>query len=234
MESLLLLSMPLSHAPDSTGNAIADLSDAGIIGSNDACGFVGTDAGFDFGNGITEIDVFPSVSLSGQRVHTVERRTRPRMHQRPVRVLTYGTFDLFHIGHLRLLERLRGLGDHLTVAVSTDEFNALKGKSSIVPYADRAAIVANCRFVDAVIPEASWDQKAQDVARYSIDIFGMGDDWAGKFDALESRCKVVYLPRTNGISSTSIKERLKLLDADSLTALKSAIEVAQQVLSRLA
>lgn len=221
--------MTISHAPDSTGNAISDLSDAGvscITGSNDACGYVGHD--------ITEIDVFPSISLSGQRGHTVERRTRPRFRTQQVRVITYGTFDLFHIGHLRLLERLRGLGDHLTVAVSTDEFNALKGKSSIVPYADRAAIVANCRFVDAVIPESSWDQKAQDVTRYGIDIFGMGDDWAGRFDSLESRCKVVYLPRTTGISSTSIKERLKTLDSDSLSSLKSAIEVAQQVLSRLA
>jgi glycerol-3-phosphate cytidylyltransferase len=222
--------MSISHAPDSTGNAIADLSDAGIIGSNDACGFVGYDNRYD----ITEIDVFPTISLSGVRGHTVERRTRPRTRPQPVRVLTYGTFDLFHIGHLRLLERLRGLGDHLTVAVSTDEFNALKGKSSIVPYADRAAIVASCRYVDAVIPEESWDQKSKDVARYGIDIFGMGDDWAGKFDTLEASCKVVYLPRTTGISSTSIKERLKVLDADSLSALTSAIEVAQQVLSRLA
>ena len=221
--------MPYSHAPDSTGNAISDLSDAGptcIVGSDDACGFVD--------HTITEIDVFPSVSLSGERGYTVERRTRPRSRIQPVRVITYGTFDLFHIGHLRLLQRLRALGDHLTVAVSTDEFNALKGKSSIVPYADRAAIVANCRFVDAVIPEESWDQKAKDVARYGIDIFGMGDDWAGKFDGLESSCKVVYLPRTTGISSTSIKERLKTLDGDSLASLKGAIEAAQQVLSRLA
>ena len=102
--------MSISHAPDSTGNAIADLSDAGIIGSNDACGFVGYDNRYD----ITEIDVFPTISLSGVRSHTVERRTRPRTRPQPVRVLTYGTFDLFHIGHLRLLERLRGLGDHLT------------------------------------------------------------------------------------------------------------------------
>ena len=216
----------ISHAPDSTGNAISDLTDAGAVSSSsDACGFAGG-----------EYDIFPSVTRGdyGQYSGSGDRRAKPRVRTQPVRVLTYGTFDLFHIGHLRLLERLRALGDHLTVAVSTDEFNALKGKSSIVPYADRAAIVANCRFVDAVIPEESWDQKEQDVARYRIDIFGMGDDWAGKFDSLERQCKVVYLPRTSGISSTSIKERLKILDADSLSALKSSIEVAQQVLSRLA
>lgn len=176
-----------------------------------------------------DADVFPSVVDAGGHA-SPPHESRKRL----VRVLTYGTFDLFHIGHLRLLERLRALGDHLTVAVSTDAFNALKGKSSIVPYEDRAAIVANCRFVDAVIPEESWDQKKEDVERYGIDIFGMGDDWLGKFDELTPRCRVVYLPRTSGVSSTSIKERLKILDADSLSALESAIEVAQQVLSRLA
>lgn len=150
-----------------------------------------------------------------------------------VRVLTYGTFDLFHIGHLRLLERLRALGDHLTVAVSTDEFNALKGKSSIVPYADRAALVAACRYVDAVIPEEHWEQKRQDVVRLGIDVFGMGGDWEGHFDDLNDACKVVYLPRTDGISSSGIKERLKGFDTESLEALKSAIETAQSVLSRL-
>jgi glycerol-3-phosphate cytidylyltransferase len=151
----------------------------------------------------------------------------------PVRVLTYGTFDLFHIGHLRLLERLRALGDHLTVAVSTDEFNALKGKSSIVPYADRAALVAACRYVDAVIPEEHWEQKRNDVVRLNIDVFGMGGDWEGRFDELQDVCKVVYLPRTEGISSSGIKERLKGFDAASLEALKTAIETAQSVLSRL-
>jgi glycerol-3-phosphate cytidylyltransferase len=214
--------MFISHAPDSTGNAISDLSDAGSVSSSDACGYAGSD-----------LDTFASPAPM-EPVRAIERRSHSRSKPRPVRVLTYGTFDLFHIGHLRLLERLRGLGDHLTVAVSTDEFNAHKGKSSIVPYADRAAIVASCRFVDAVIPEASWDQKTTDVTRHHIDIFGMGDDWAGRFDELESHCRVVYLPRTTGISSTSIKERLKVLDAEGLSSLRSAIEVAQQVLSRLA
>ncbi len=177
-----------------------------------------------------ETELFPRPAGDGA---TSRSPSEPQL-LRPVRVLTYGTFDLFHIGHLRLLQRLRTLGNHLTVAVSTDEFNALKGKSSIVPYADRADIVANCRCVDAVIPEQSWDQKQKDVERFGIDIFGMGDDWTGSFDELKESCKVVYLPRTSGISSTGIKDRLKVLDADSISALKSAIEVAQQVLSRLA
>jgi len=151
----------------------------------------------------------------------------------PVRVLTYGTFDLFHIGHLRLLERLRALGGHLTVAVSTDEFNALKGKRSIVPYADRAALVAACRYVDEVIPENHWEQKRDDVIRLGIDVFGMGGDWEGRFDELGDVCKVVYLPRTEGISSTAIKDRLKGFDPASFEALKTAIETAQAVLARL-
>lgn len=174
-------------------------------------------------------DVFPSIAIAGGAASRARGAGGA-----PVRVLTYGTFDLFHIGHLRLLERLRGLGDHLTVGVSTDEFNALKGKSSLVPYADRAAIVASCRFVDAVIPENDWAQKAHDIARHGIDVFGMGGDWEGKFDELGALCRVVYLPRTSGISSTSIKERMQILDSDSLVALKGAIDVAQQVLARLA
>lgn len=153
---------------------------------------------------IDDGDLFPSI------IDVVREHAGSELPSRkPTRVLTYGTFDLFHIGHLRLLERLRALGTHLTVAVSTDEFNRLKNKSSVVPYRDRAAIVAGCRFVDAVIPEESWDQKASDVVRHRIDIFGMGDDWAGKFDELSSLCQVVYLPRTNGISSSSIKQGLK-------------------------
>src|SRR5690606_3085285 len=99
-------------------------------------------------------------------------------------VLTYGTFDLFHIGHLRLLERLRALGDRLIVGVSTDDFNRVKGKKTVVPYTDRVAIVSALRCVDVVIPETSWDQKAQDIERYGVSIFGMGSDWEGHFDEL--------------------------------------------------
>lgn len=128
-------------------------------------------------------------------------------------VLTYGTFDLFHIGHLRLLERAKALAGEngkLIVAVSTDEFNwNAKQKQAAIPYAERAAIVAALRCVDKVIPEASWDQKEKDVQKYGVDIFLMGNDWEGKFDFLKPYCEVVYLPRTEGISSTQIKTELR-------------------------
>jgi glycerol-3-phosphate cytidylyltransferase len=120
-------------------------------------------------------------------------------------VMTYGTFDMFHIGHLRLLQRLAALGDRLIVAVSTDEFNALKGKKTLIPYDQRAEIVANIQCVDLVIPEQNWEQKAQDIAKYNVDIFAMGDDWLGKFDFLKSNCEVVYLPRTHDVSTTQLK-----------------------------
>jgi glycerol-3-phosphate cytidylyltransferase len=124
-------------------------------------------------------------------------------------VLTYGTFDLFHIGHLNLLRNLKALGSQLIVAVSTDEFNSLKGKKTIVPYHHRAEIVANIKFVDRVIPEVTWEQKRQDIAQYQVDIFAMGDDWVGKFDDLTDVCEVIYLPRTKDISSTDIKDMVR-------------------------
>lgn len=120
-------------------------------------------------------------------------------------VITYGTFDLFHIGHLNVLERLRALGDRLVVAVSTDEFNAEKGKNACFSFEERRRIVAGLRCVDLVIPENNWDQKVSDVKAHNVDIFGMGDDWVGKFDFLKPHCQVIYLPRTPAVSSTSIK-----------------------------
>lgn len=123
-------------------------------------------------------------------------------------MLTYGTFDLFHVGHLRLLERLAQLGDRLVVGVSTDEFNAAKGKKSLIPYADRAAIVGALGIVDEVFPEENWDQKRADIERFGIDIFGMGSDWQGKFDDLRALCEVVYLERTEGLSSTTIRGQI--------------------------
>ena len=124
------------------------------------------------------------------------------------KVLTYGTFDLLHHGHIRLLERAKALGDHLTVAISTDEFNLGKGKVCAYPYAERVFIVNAIQYVDKVIPETSWKQKIKDVQENNIDIFVMGDDWAGKFDFLKDYCEVVYLPRTEGISTTQTKEAL--------------------------
>jgi len=121
------------------------------------------------------------------------------------KVITYGTFDLFHLGHLRILERAKELGDYLVVAVSTDEFNSIKGKTCIYPYEHRARIVRAIRCVDEVIPEMNWDQKAGDIQKHQIDIFVMGSDWIGKFDFLKPYCSVVYLDRTNDISTTDVK-----------------------------
>lgn len=124
-------------------------------------------------------------------------------------VITYGTFDIFHLGHLRLLNALRSMGDRLIVAVSTDEFNSLKGKTAFFRYADRAAIVDAIRCVDMVIPEMSWEQKESDIEKYAVSIFGIGDDWRGKFDHLADKCAVVYLPRTEGVSSSSARAHLR-------------------------
>ena len=125
------------------------------------------------------------------------------------RVITYGTFDLFHIGHLNLLKRAKALGDYLIVAVSSDEFNLQKGKVCKIKDSDRMQIVEAIKYVDQVIPETSWDQKIEDVKKYDVDVFVMGDDWKGKFDFLKDYCEVVYLPRTEGISSTQLKEELR-------------------------
>lgn len=126
------------------------------------------------------------------------------------RVLTYGTFDLLHHGHIRLLRRAKALGDYLVVAVSTDEFNSGKGKESAYTFEERKEIVEAVRFVDLVIPEKSWDQKIDDVREYRIDVVVMGDDWAGsdRFDHLKDYCELVFLPRTEGVSTTDIKADL--------------------------
>lgn len=123
-------------------------------------------------------------------------------------VITYGTFDMFHIGHLRLLQRLASLGDELIVAVSSDEFNKLKNKTVLIPYEQRAEIVANISCVDKVIPEHNWEQKIDDIKKYNVTTFAMGDDWSGKFDFLKEYCEVVYLPRTKDISTTKLKRSL--------------------------
>lgn len=126
------------------------------------------------------------------------------------KVLTYGTFDLLHWGHIRLLERAKALGDYLVVGVSTDEFNEQKHKESYHSYDNRKYILEAIRYVDEVIPENNWDQKIQDVIDNDIDVFVMGDDWKGQFDFLKEYCEVVYLPRTEGISTTQIKNDLNL------------------------
>jgi glycerol-3-phosphate cytidylyltransferase len=123
-------------------------------------------------------------------------------------IITYGTFDMFHIGHLRLLQRLKGMADELIVAISTDEFNREKGKKVMIPYEQRAEIVANIKCVDKVIPEENWEQKVSDVKKYNVDIFAMGNDWEGEFDFLKEHCEVVYLERTKDISTTQLKKSL--------------------------
>ena len=125
------------------------------------------------------------------------------------KVITYGTFGLFHYGHRRILERAKSYGDYLVVAVSSDEFNQLKGKKCVYPFEHRKKIVEAIRFVDEVIREDNWEQKQSDIRKHNIDIFVMGDDWRGKFDFLKSHCEVAYLSRTQNISSTMIKEGIK-------------------------
>ena len=128
------------------------------------------------------------------------------------RVLTYGTFDLLHYGHINLLKRAKALGDYLIVALSTDDFNETKGKKAYHNYETRKMMLEAVRYVDLVIPEQNWEQKIDDVKKYDIDIVVMGSDWAGsdRFDYLKDYCEVVYLPRTEGVSTTKIKEELKL------------------------
>jgi glycerol-3-phosphate cytidylyltransferase len=125
------------------------------------------------------------------------------------KIITYGTFDLFHYGHLRILERAKALGDYLVVGVSTDEFNAIKGKKCTYSYEHRAAIVKAIKYVDEVIPENCWEQKIHDIQENDIDIFVMGHDWEGRFDELKDYCDVRYLERTENISTTQIKHEIK-------------------------
>lgn len=125
------------------------------------------------------------------------------------KVLTYGTYDLFHYGHIKLLQRAKSLGDYLVVALSTDEFNEGKGKKSVMNYEERKEILEAIRYVDEIIPEVSWEQKITDVVDNEIDVFVMGDDWEGKFDFLKEYCEVVYLPRTANVSSTMLKEAMQ-------------------------
>lgn len=126
------------------------------------------------------------------------------------KVITYGTFDLLHYGHINLLQRAKAQGDYLIVALSTDEFNwNCKQKKCYFSYEDRKKMLEAIRYVDLVIPEENWDQKVTDVKEFRIDTFVMGDDWEGKFDFLKDSCEVVYLPRTPEISTTQIKKDLK-------------------------
>jgi glycerol-3-phosphate cytidylyltransferase len=148
-------------------------------------------------------------------------------------LITYGTFDLFHIGHLRLLKRIKEKGDRLVVAVSTDEFNSLKGKKTIIPYNQRKEILEGIKYVDLVIPEDNWEQKVDDIKKYQIDELVMGNDWEGKFDELKDHCQVTYLSRTKNISSTELKSSLKVLTDFPVDKLSKAADLLNQIVSDL-
>ena len=122
------------------------------------------------------------------------------------KVITYGTFDLIHYGHLYLLKRARELGDYLIVGLSTDKFNKVKGKTCYMPFEKRKELLEGIKYVDLIIPEDSWEQKIDDIKNYEVSVFVMGDDWKNKFDYLKEYCEVIYLSRTPEISKTKIKE----------------------------
>ncbi|RHD98075.1 glycerol-3-phosphate cytidylyltransferase [Agathobacter rectalis] len=125
------------------------------------------------------------------------------------RVITYGTFDLIHYGHINLLERAKKMGDYLIVGLSTNQFNEEKNKKCYFSFEERKRLLEAIRYVDLVIPEECWEQKRSDIEMYHVDTFVMGDDWSGKFDDLKDICDVVYLSRTPEVSTTKIKKELK-------------------------
>jgi len=148
-------------------------------------------------------------------------------------VITYGTFDLFHVGHVRLLKRIRELGDRLVVGLSSDEFNKVKGKKVIIPFADRKEILLSCRYVDDVFQENTWEQKREDIIREQAEIFAIGDDWAGKFDDLDDIVKVLYLPRTKDISTTELKTVIREINAEKLHEAKNVADHLVDLLRKI-
>lgn len=142
---------------------------------------------------------------------TIEAITKERSEKRVMKkIITYGTFDLLHYGHINLLKRAKQLGDYLIVALSTDRFNREeKNKECYFSYERRKELLEAIRYVDLVIPEDGWDQKASDIKEFKVDTFVMGDDWKGHFDDLKELCEVVYLERTPEISTTQIKQDLE-------------------------
>ena len=145
-------------------------------------------------------------------------------------VITYGTFDLFHVGHVRLLKRLRALGDSLIVGISSDEFNAMKGKKSFFSYEERKEILLSCKYVDDVFPENNWEQKRSYIIKYGASIFGIGDDWKGKFDELSDICEVIYLERTESVSTTDIKKELSKISSQECEQLEASLHAALNII----
>jgi glycerol-3-phosphate cytidylyltransferase len=148
-------------------------------------------------------------------------------------VITYGTFDLFHVGHIRLLKRLSLLGDKLIVGISSDEFNEIKGKKSFFSYDERAEILGSCKYVTEVFPEHNWQQKRDDITKYQVDIFAMGDDWEGTFDELADLCEVVYLSRTEDVSTTDIKNTLSKVDDAELDRIELSLHGVIEIVRSL-
>jgi glycerol-3-phosphate cytidylyltransferase len=136
-------------------------------------------------------------------------------------IITYGTYDLFHVGHVRLLKRLKSLGEKLVVGLSSDKFNEVKGKKVVIPYDDKKEILLATKYVDHVFPEDNWEQKREDILREKASIFAMGYDWAGHFDDLTDIIDVVYLPRTQNVSTTELKSVLNNLDQEKLSEVRN-------------
>jgi glycerol-3-phosphate cytidylyltransferase len=149
-------------------------------------------------------------------IHSLRSRRDRATHFPMKKVITYGTYDLLHRGHINLLKRAKAMGDYLVVGLSSDEFNAGKDKKSFYSYEERKLVLEAVRYVDEVIPENTWEQKAADIAGHEINIFVMGDDWQGKFDHLSDLCEVVYLPRTEGVSTTETKAHLRLTESSNI------------------
>jgi glycerol-3-phosphate cytidylyltransferase len=147
--------------------------------------------------------------------------------------LTYGTFDLFHIGHLRLLQKIKDIASKVIVAVSTDEFNLIKGKNSIISFSNRFEIINNIKCVDLVISENSWEQKIDDIKKYNVDVLVMGNDWEGKFDNLKEYCDVKYLNRTEGVSSTTLRNSFQNLKTINFESLDTAVKLLEQIKKEL-
>ncbi|WP_076011341.1 adenylyltransferase/cytidyltransferase family protein [Alteromonas abrolhosensis] len=148
-------------------------------------------------------------------------------------IITYGTFDLFHVGHVKLLKRLSQLGDRLVIGLSSDDFNQIKGKQVVIPYEQRKEVLLACRYVDDVFAENSWEQKREDIIREKADIFAMGDDWSGHFDYLSEIVDVIYLSRTDNISTTDLKTVLSNLEKEKISEIKNTCQNLYDLIKNL-